>query len=411
VKIIVYEHVCGGGYAGQPIPADVLAEGFAMLRRVVGDFRAAGREITVLLDSRLADLNPPLKADCAITVFQPDEPRRLLAQAAKTNDAIYVIAPETDGTLQSMVELAEQTGKLSFNAESSAIARVADKAAANQVLQRLDAAPRTIQLNLDDDASRIGQAVEAKFGYPAVFKPVDGVSCSGLSLVKEPNQIPKATAKIKSHSSGNRFIAQEYVLGTAASVSVLCTGKKAHAVSLNKQNIRLATPDVSSLYLGGAVPFDHALKREALCLAERVVEAFGGLRGYVGVDMVLAKDKPFVLDVNPRLTTSYVGLSLVAGFNVAEAILNAALNGKLPKNNAETTCVCFQKIQTKKPSLSTYKKTLRLKQVLTPPFPFEDTQKATAFVVGQGKTSDAAAAELKKAKEQLRAIVGGGRVP
>ena len=65
------------------------------------------------------------------------------------------------------------------------------------------------------------------------------------------------------------------------------------------------------------------LSKKHLRVAEKVVGCFKGLRGYVGVDLVLAKEKVFVVDVNPRLTTSYVGLSRVANFNVAEALVNA----------------------------------------------------------------------------------------
>jgi predicted ATP-grasp superfamily ATP-dependent carboligase len=410
VKIIVYEHVCGGGYAGQPISADVLAEGFAMLRSVVADFKAAGRDIVVLLDARIAKFNPPLDADCTVPVFDSQQTTRFLTDTAKTSDAIYIIAPETDGTLQSLVALGEQTGKLSFNAESSAIRRTSDKGAVYKVLRKLGAAPKGIEFSLKDDAPKVKKAVKAEFGFPSVFKPVDGVSCEGLSLVEEENQISKAIAKIKSQSRSTRFIAQEFVEGEAASVSVLCTGKKALAVSLNKQHIRMGTPDVGSGYLGGAVPFNHPRVREACILAERVVEAFAGLRGYVGIDMVLAKEKPLVVDVNPRLTTSYVGLSKVANFNVAEAILNASLNGKLPKDISTNGFACFQKIQTPKPNLTEYKKILLLKQAVTPPFPLKGKEQATAFVVGHGKTLENAESELKKAKERLCAIVGGGRV-
>ena len=42
MKVIVYEYVSGGGYAGQLIPPGVLSEGFGMLRSVVADFKAAG---------------------------------------------------------------------------------------------------------------------------------------------------------------------------------------------------------------------------------------------------------------------------------------------------------------------------------------------------------------------------------
>ena len=33
-----------------------------------------------------------------------------------------------------------------------------------------------------------------------------------------------------------------------------------------------------------------------------------GLKGYVGIDMVLSDDECYVIEINPRLTTSYLGL-------------------------------------------------------------------------------------------------------
>ncbi len=73
LKIIVYEHVSGGGYAEQTIPPSVLAEGFGMLRCVVADFKAAGHEVTVLLDARISKLNPPIDADCIVPIFYPQK--------------------------------------------------------------------------------------------------------------------------------------------------------------------------------------------------------------------------------------------------------------------------------------------------------------------------------------------------
>ena len=95
MKILVYEHVSGGGYAGQDISPSVLSEGFGMLRCLVEDFKAAGHEVTVLLDARLSKLNPPIDADCIVPIFYPHEPEKFLISIAKINDAIYVIAPET----------------------------------------------------------------------------------------------------------------------------------------------------------------------------------------------------------------------------------------------------------------------------------------------------------------------------
>ena len=69
MKVIVYEHASGGGYAGQPIPSSVLSEGFGMLRSVVADFKAAEHEVTVLMDARLSKLNPPLNADVILPIL------------------------------------------------------------------------------------------------------------------------------------------------------------------------------------------------------------------------------------------------------------------------------------------------------------------------------------------------------
>jgi len=47
--------------------------------------------------------------------------------------------------------------------------------------------------------------------------------------------------------------------------------------------------------------------------------------GYVGIDLVLGRDpngsEDFVIEVNPRLTTSYVGLRAAAQGNLADAMV------------------------------------------------------------------------------------------
>ena len=102
MKIVVYEYVSGGGYAEQPIPPNVLAEGFGMLREIVADFTAAGHEVTVLLDARIAKLHPPLDVFCILPIYFRKESERFLKNIATINDATYIIAPET-GTNSSIV--------------------------------------------------------------------------------------------------------------------------------------------------------------------------------------------------------------------------------------------------------------------------------------------------------------------
>ena len=85
-------------------------------------------------------------------------------------------------------------------------------------------------------------------------------------------------------------------------------------------------PDGSMHYRGGRVP--QPLPAGVIDLATRAVACVPGLRGYVGVDLVLG-DQPLVIEINPRLTTSYIGLRRLARFNVMQAMLDV-LDGRSP---------------------------------------------------------------------------------
>jgi tyramine---L-glutamate ligase len=405
LKVLVYEHVSGGGYSGQDISPSELSEGFGMLRCLVEDFKSAGHEVTVLIDSRLSKLNPPLNSDCIVPIFYADEPKKIFNNIAKVNDAIYVIAPETENTLQSFVELAEQTGKISLNCESHAIRKVADKTVLNGTLQKLGVSPKTVILNVDDGLVKIKETIKKELGYPIVMKPADGVGCNGLSLVNTEIQLSGAIEKICAESSIKLFIAQKFIRGEAASVSLLSTGKKAKALSLNKQNVNLAGPEAASSYEGGAVPFEHWLKQEAFKIAEKVIETFSDLKGYIGVDFVFTEHKPFVVDVNPRLTTSYVGLRKVARFNVAEALVNSVLRSTLPVKLENKGFTCFSKVETCKPTIAAFQKIKKMSAVISPPFPLNENKKPIALMIGEGITLIDAKIHLEEAKKRLNKII------
>jgi tyramine---L-glutamate ligase len=409
LKIIVYEHISGGGYAGKQISPSILSEGFGMLRTIVSDFKLAGHEVTVLLDHRLSTLNPPLNANSIVPVFNSEEPQKFLVRLAEINDAVYVIAPETGKILQSLVEIVEQTDKISLNCESSAIQKVADKTVLCEVLEKNGVAtPKTMVFEINENLAEIQCSSKRELTYPLVFKPLDGTSCCALSIVKEGDQVNDAISKLKAESANQHFIVQEFIEGEAASVSLLCVKGEARAISLNQQNVEICTPDGISSYKGGVVPFDHRLEQEAFRVSEKAVECFPGLKGYVGVDLILNRDKPFVVDVNPRLTTSFVGLSQTAKFNVAEEIIKAVLKGKLHAPSENNGYVCFSKYETCKPTNNAFQKIAEMKDVVSPPFPLSDSQKACALISAYGDSLENANERLEEAKKHVLSIINRG---
>ena len=84
-------------------------------------------------------------------------------------------------------------------------------------------------------------------------------------------------------------------------------------------------------YRGGQLPIAPVLADRAVRIATAAVECVPGLRGYVGVDVVLGDDGgDWAIEINPRLTTSYVGLRALARFNLAAAILAAVTGEPIP---------------------------------------------------------------------------------
>ncbi|UCC58891.1 MAG: ATP-grasp domain-containing protein [Candidatus Bathyarchaeum sp.] len=400
MNLLIYEHISGGGYINKKISASTLSEGYGMLRSLIADFKAACHQVTTLLDSRLAGFNPPIEADKIVSVSSPEELDEKLRKISGAVDAVYVIAPESGQVLEKLVE---SSGGTSLNCQVEAIKRVSNKMTTYETLERIGVkVPETVLLDIHEKTGNIRRLIK-ELGYPLVFKPVDGVSCSGLSLVKDEGSIAAAVKKVARESLSNYFIAQKLIRGKGASVCVISTGDKALSVTLNKQLVTLAPPDEESRYSGGVVPFDHSLEEEALKTAQRVVESIRGLRGYVGVDMVLAREGPVVIEVNPRLTISYIGLRRAADFNPAQAIVDAVFGHKLPKDAQTQGYAFFSKVEVPShPQIIA--ETYKLREVISPPFPIVGNESAYALLVTSSTSLDGAKSAFHRAKKRLLAF-------
>ncbi len=79
-------------------------------------------------------------------------------------------------------------------------------------------------------------------------------------------------------------------------------------------------------YLGGRVPLSAPLQDRALRLARDALAWVIGQQGYVGVDLVLGSaadgSADYAIEINPRLTTSYIGLRRLCRDNLAQAWLD-----------------------------------------------------------------------------------------
>ena len=61
------------------------------------------------------------------------------------------------------------------------------------------------------------------------------------------------------------------------------------------------------------------------------------------MDLILTQDAAWLIEINPRITTSYVGLRQVVSINLANAIWNACRWGVMPEKTSILGQVAFAK--------------------------------------------------------------------
>jgi predicted ATP-grasp superfamily ATP-dependent carboligase len=117
------------------------------------------------------------------------------------------------------------------------------------------------------------------------------------------------------------MLLQEFVPGDALSATFL-VGPHGAIVLVGIGRQRIERSDRAFAYLGGSLPLPPQLACEGPLQAIRAVD---GLRGLVGVDFIRdpRTGRSAVLEVNPRPTTSVVGLlSLLPAGRLARAWLD-----------------------------------------------------------------------------------------
>lgn len=289
--VFVYEFCCAVGAGGS-----LGREGRAMRDAVADDFRRLpGVTVTTLDNAGEA------------------EPHHFLSLATEA-DATLVIAPETDDLLADRCQWVRSLGRDCLNSDATAFTVTADKLELCGVW--MEARVRT---------PFAAGARHTPPYPPAVWKPRFGAGSTATMLLRTRDDQERFWQMVDSDWDDfpTELIVQEYVPGRAASVAFLIGPSQTVPLVPTFQRL---SDDGRFRYLGGELPIPPDLAERAVVLGRRAVECVPGLRGYVGVDLVLGDSadgsQDYAIEINPRLTTSYVGLRALAETNLAGAMLD-----------------------------------------------------------------------------------------
>lgn len=331
MQVFVYEYLTGGGCLAERDRTDwesLLVEGRAMICALAADFASLpGVRVVTLRDARL----PPLHRNVAIherPVTDAEHAECAFRELAAASTWTLLIAPETEGVLQRRAERVLAAGGRLLSPDPNFIALTADK---HRTLCHLEERGIPVPPGGLLDAAHpqlpaqcfLGRGGARDGPWPVVVKPVDGCGSQGVRLVADQAAWDRLLPHWRKH--GGAWRVERRIEGLAASVGVLCGPAGHHALPACQQCL---TDDGRFRYRGGRTPLPPGLEARARRLALAALAALPGTCGYVGVDLVLGNDpaghEDRVIEINPRLTTSYVGLRHAVEEPLAGAMLRVA---------------------------------------------------------------------------------------
>ncbi len=302
-----------------------------MLSALLEDLaRCSEVEIVTLLDSRRKFAAESWPAGIVVRFPEPETEERTFRALAAGADFSLIIAPEFDGILERRCRWIEEEGGRLLGPSTDAIRLTADKVtmACHWMTHGI---PTPIVLESP-----------SSFAYPLVAKPRYGAGSQATFLLHNDEELARAVLQAKAEEWSGPLILQAYCPGLAVSVAFVAGDGHRHSLPAVEQR---QSGDGRFRFLGGRLPLPEDLDRRARRLAERAVECVAGLHGWFGVDLILgaAEDGSgdAAIEINPRLTTSYLGLRQLAGFNLAEALLAAATGSLAPCRQWRTDRVVF----------------------------------------------------------------------
>jgi predicted ATP-grasp superfamily ATP-dependent carboligase len=228
---------------------------------------------------------------------------------------VWPIAPEYNGILEGVCEAVVRAGKLLLNSPPLAV--------------RLAASKFTTASTLAEHGLPVVPTYRPESGLPDikgrwVLKPDDGAGCQGSRIFADRDQLCR---QLETMASDRDYVAQPFVQGDPVSMCILARQGEASLLSVNRQ--RIAVMDSTFVLLGCVVNGLLEGRVRYRDVSSAVTAALPQLWGFAGIDMIAGKHGLQVLEVNPRLTTSYVGLHESLGFNPARLVLEMAGGGQI----------------------------------------------------------------------------------
>ena len=248
-----------------------------MVSQVLGDSLAAGLSVTVAADPRFIGWFSNMGALAVVSPAAAEPLRAFLRRILRKAELFLPIAPETDYCLEGLVRTAVDMGVECLAPSPSAIRLASNKKKLGELAAKFG----------------VSSVLRAPRGRSHAVKPTVGAGCEGVYRVSN-----------KPANAKGRLITP-WLAGEQLSLAAIFKRGEGRLLQVNRQHLVIGTRGKVELrWLESGVRVNRAPFERLVTLLAR---GLPGLWGFCGADVVRYRSRLWLVEVNPRLTTAYLG--------------------------------------------------------------------------------------------------------
>jgi len=326
MDILIYEHFLGENFSEQPSPL-ILNEAKLIINIIIKDLSLefSDSKISLLLNKKNRNF---IHSNNHIYRNYEDDVITDISKKIKKNDKVLILAPEENLILFNLIKSLEDKNIGHFNTNSNFIYSSTNKFELNIKLKNSE----KYQIKTYKDYSKVYTDKEI------VAKPNDGVGAQNLFIFKNKFDLEK-----NKHRLNDFHIYQEYIKGIIIGINIVITKNKIIILSINEQIYKNSSSNeiyLSKIHIG---KYNYMFD-DFRIFVESILSNFNIFFGFIGIDAILTQDKKILfLEINPRLTTSYIGLRESIGTNPFSFLQKNISSFNIAKNKLITLRISNEK--------------------------------------------------------------------
>jgi len=321
-RVLLFEYLHANPQWFESASPSMRAEGWAMLSAMVEDMAALPNVnvSVVMCSSAIAQTPLPPVVNVICNDEEADDDFVDAVMRGGPFDDVFPIAPEIDDVLQRLVSGFRRRGQHVMVPGATTMQMASDKWKCYEWLSQ-SGLPTVPSFRLDELSG-----LEFADAETWVVKPVFGAGCDGI-------RVSSAAALRRELQSGRlsaKVMVQPLFDGEWYSVGLIGRGSGRPPIVLPVAKQHVEWTDGRPVYSGGRLPVTLSAEvGESLNDLLRRLNALMQIdRGYVGIDLLLTQHSKqldwLVVEINPRLCSSYLGYRKATEANLAGHILGCA---------------------------------------------------------------------------------------